>query len=74
MSTYNGEKYLSEQLDSIIHQETDAELHICIRDDGSKDNTIRIIKDYQKNYPSLIDLIEGTNIGVNASYFELVNQ
>ena len=33
MSTYNGEKYLSEQLDSILNQEK-VEVDILIRDDG----------------------------------------
>lgn len=45
MSTYNGEKYLSEQLDSLIAQ-THANWTLLIRDDGSTDTTLSIIKQY----------------------------
>lgn len=45
MSTYNGEKYLREQLDSILSQK-DVDVHIYIRDDGSTDGTIDIIREY----------------------------
>lgn len=45
MATYNGEKYIKEQLDSILCQlESDDEL--LISDDGSTDNTISIIQSY----------------------------
>lgn len=46
MATYNGEKYISEQIDSILSQlSMDDEL--IISDDGSKDNTIDIIRKYK---------------------------
>ena len=45
LSTYNGEKYLSEQLESLSRQDK-VNLSVFIRDDGSSDNTINIIKDY----------------------------
>ncbi|MBQ8792204.1 MAG: glycosyltransferase [Clostridia bacterium] len=38
LSTYNGEKYLREQLDSLLLQEG-VEFNIFVRDDGSKYNT-----------------------------------
>ena len=47
MATYNGEKYLREQLDSIIAQ-TYKDWVLYISDDGSKDNTVKILKEYQK--------------------------
>ena len=71
MSTYNGEKYLEEQLDSLFKQ-TYSKIKVLIRDDGSKDNTVEIIKRYIKDYN--IKLIEGKNIGVIASYFELIKK
>lgn len=43
IATYNGEKYIKEQIDSIIKQLSDED-EIIISDDGSKDNTIEIIK------------------------------
>lgn len=47
MATYNGEKYLEQQLDSIITQ-TYSDWILLIRDDGSKDKTVTIINDYCK--------------------------
>ena len=48
MATYNGEKYLREQLDSILKQTySDFELIIC--DDCSKDATWEILEKYAQN-------------------------
>ena len=47
LSSYNGEKYLKEQIESIINQKG-VEVDLYIRDDGSTDSTIQIVKDYQK--------------------------
>jgi glycosyltransferase involved in cell wall biosynthesis len=49
LSTYNGEKFLGELLDSLFCQ-TCQNWRLVVRDDGSKDNTISIIKDYIKKY------------------------
>lgn len=46
MSTYNGEKYLKEQIDSILAQKN-VEVTIRVRDDGSTDGTIRILEEYR---------------------------
>lgn len=70
ISTYNGEKYLKEQLDSILNQ-TYQNIEIVIRDDGSTDSTIDIIKEYQKRYHN-ITLKSGTNIGFIKSFFALL--
>lgn len=70
LSTYNGEKYLKEQLDSLINQ-TYKNIDIIIRDDGSKDNTVKIIKEYQEKYDNIF-LDEGKNIGFIKSFFELL--
>lgn len=48
MATYNGEKFLREQLDSILGQ-LSAEDEIIISDDGSTDATLKIIETYQDN-------------------------
>ncbi len=65
LATYNGEKYLAEQLDSILLQ-THQNFQIIIRDDGSKDRTLAIIKEYQANYPTKLKLITDQlgNLGV----------
>lgn len=60
IATYNGEKYLPAQLDSILSQ-TYQDFRILIRDDGSTDSTPNIIETYKKQYPSKIQLIPQNN-------------
>lgn len=48
MATYNGEKYLQEQLDSILRQKN-IQVDILVRDDGSNDKTKEILECYSKN-------------------------
>ena len=71
MSTYNGEKYIKEQLDSILNQ-TYSNIDIMIRDDGSVDSTIEIIKEYQENH-SNIKLQAEENVGFIKSFFKLLD-
>ncbi|MDO4160917.1 MAG: glycosyltransferase, partial [Prevotellaceae bacterium] len=47
MSTYNGERYLHEQIKSLLAQKG-VEIDIFVRDDGSTDNTTEILKEYEK--------------------------
>ncbi len=55
MATYNGEKFIKEQLESILKQTVT--LHeIIITDDNSQDSTRRILTDYRDAYPELIKL------------------
>lgn len=46
MSTYNGEKYLEQQIESILAQNGDFELNLIVRDDGSNDRTKEILQKY----------------------------
>ncbi|WGS63887.1 glycosyltransferase [Marinitoga aeolica] len=63
MCTYNGEKFLEEQLDSILNQSKKID-KIYITDDNSTDNTIEILKKYEREYYEIIDLkINDKNIG-----------
>ena len=73
LSTYNGQEYLAAQLDSILKQKADCELHILIRDDGSTDGTRNIIKNYESRYPDRIFSTFGSNIGYIKSFFTLIN-
>lgn len=57
MATYNGERYIAEQIESILKQ-TYIEWKLFIRDDGSKDSTVKIVQDYMKKHPMKIFLIE----------------
>ncbi len=65
MSTYNGSTYLEEQLESILKQE-DVEVHLYIRDDGSKQDTISILQKYE--YRDNIHIFYEENIGVGNSF------
>ena len=47
LATYNGEKYLREQIDSILNQ-TYKDIRLIISDDCSKDNTRKILKEYEE--------------------------
>lgn len=74
LSTYNGERFLSQQLDSIINQ-TYSDFKIHIRDDGSSDNTPNIIGKYVEDYPNKIIWYENTegNLGIASSFRYLVS-
>ncbi len=71
MSTYNGELYLPEQIESIMQQK-DVNVSLLIRDDGSKDNTENIVKQFQGKYPNRIDFYRGKNLGPAKSYLDLI--
>lgn len=70
MSTYNGERFIKEQLDSILNQ-TYKNIEIIVRDDGSKDNTVAIVKEYMEKNSNII-LHQGENLGFIKSFFELL--
>ena len=57
MATYNGDEYLSQQIDSILSQ-TYQQWHLFVHDDGSADRTVSILNDYVKKYPKKITIID----------------
>lgn len=69
MSTYNGSKYLKEQIESILSQ-TYTNISLFIRDDGSTDGTEEILKEYTDN--EKITVIYGKNIGFVKSFLSLL--
>ncbi|MCU0733227.1 MAG: glycosyltransferase, partial [Hyphomonas sp.] len=69
LSTYNGERWLDEQIDSLAAQSI-VPSRLLLRDDGSTDQTVDVVKRRRAPFP--IDLIEGPNIGVRASFMELL--
>jgi glycosyltransferase involved in cell wall biosynthesis len=71
LSTYNGAKFVAQQIESILNQ-TYLNLSIFIRDDGSTDDTLHILNDFVSMYPKRIRLIQGTNIGVVKSFLYLL--
>ena len=70
MSTYNGEAYLTEQVESILKQ-ADVNVKLLVRDDGSTDNTLRILNKYATE--EKLDYITGKNINWMHSFWTLVN-
>ena len=69
LSTYNGETYLKELLDSVLGQSYDS-VRLHIRDDGSTDSTASILQEYQAK-DERISVELGSNVGVQASFFRL---
>jgi len=60
LATYNGSMFLREQIDSLFKQ-TYKNIRICIRDDGSTDDTLSIIEEYQERFPNFIEIVPGGN-------------
>ena len=71
MATYNGEKYLREQIDSLIAQ-TYRDWTLYIQDDGSKDATLDIIKEYSDERIVLVD-VGLTRQGACMNFMSLLN-
>ena len=59
MATYNGERHLREQLDSLFLQ-TNQDWHLFVHDDGSTDATVSIVQDYVKRHPDMVTLLPAT--------------
>lgn len=72
MSTYNGQNYLTEQLDSLYKQTLIDNITLYIRDDGSTDNTLEIIEEYKSKMK--IKLYEEENCGPAMSFWALLNK
>lgn len=60
---YNTEIYLRRCLDSILIKEVLKDIEVLIVSDGSKDDSVNIAKEYEKNYPGTVRLIEKENGG-----------
>ena len=70
MSTYNGEKYLREQIDSILAQEGDFTVRLVVRDDGSSDSTTDILEEYAAQ--GRLTWYTGENLKPAKSFLDLV--
>ena len=62
LTTYNGEKYLKEQIDSILNQ-TYTNFRLLISDDCSKDSTIKILKEYEQKDNRIKVFLQEKNLG-----------
>lgn len=73
LATCEGEKFLAEQLDSILSQ-TYPHIRIIIRDDASKDKTPLIAQEYAKNHPGKILFIQNNEReGVKFNFSKLMD-
>ena len=73
LATYNGERFLRQQLDSIVNQEYKL-WELLIHDDGSDDDTIMILNEYQNKYSKKIRLLNDQKTFSSASknFFHLI--
>ena len=71
MSTYNGEKYIKEQIESLLAQE-DIDIKISIRDDGSKDRTLEIINEFRDDRIKVV--VGENNLGPAQSFLKMLRE
>ena len=69
LSTYNGERYLAEQLESVVAQEG-VEVELLVRDDGSRDSTTAILDEWQSK--KLLTWYKSGNLGPGKSFMHLL--
>lgn len=70
MSTYNGEKFLRQQIESILNQSGEFQLDLWVRDDGSRDNTCTILQEYADQ--GKLHWYTGENLKPARSFLHLV--
>ncbi len=73
LATYNGEKYLDDLMRSLLDQSY-TRWQLLIRDDGSTDGTLRMIRSYMERYPGKISLLEDgkAHLGSTMSFAALL--
>lgn len=69
MSTFNGEKYIKQQVKTIFGNNK-SKITLFVRDDGSKDETVTILYELKNRYD--IRIFEGENIGWKRSFLKLI--
>lgn len=71
LSTYNGARYLREQLDSVLAQEG-CDVRLRVRDDGSSDETLAILAEYARR-DARVRYVAEPNVGVVRSFRALID-
>lgn len=71
MSTCNGERYLRQQVESIMNQEG-VDILLTVRDDGSSDGTVNLLRELSREYGNRIKVYSGGNIGYKRSFMKLL--
>ncbi len=74
MATYNGEKYVGEQIDSILASSYQ-DFELFIYDDGSQDNTLSILRTYEEQIPSKVHVFQNQkNLGLVLNFMEALTK
>lgn len=73
MCTYNGERYVREQLDTVLSQ-TYPLYEVIVQDDGSTDHTTDIIREYASQYPIVKFFSNTHEHGVNGNFFSALRK
>lgn len=73
MATYNGRRYLRQQLDSILNQ-TYSNFRLLVSDDGSTDSTLKILEEYETKDRRVEIYRQEKNIGIVANFEFLINK
>lgn len=71
MSTYNGGNKITRQIASILAQ-INVDVNIKIRDDGSNEETAKVISELKAMYPDKLDCTFGDNLGYKLSFMDLL--
>ena len=61
LATYNGGKYIWEQLESLF-QQSRSDFHLYVRDDGSSDDTIKVIGQFREMYPDRVTVLKDSQM------------
>ncbi len=73
--TYNQENFIVEALDSFLMQETNFPFEMVIDDDCSSDGTAKIINEYMKKYPNIMNVrLRNKNVGSMSNYTENIQR
>lgn len=74
LATYNGQAFLTEQMNSVLAQEG-AELRVLARDDGSSDGTAEILERYARGFPERVTILHSPGrLGGRGSFGWLLDQ
>jgi len=74
LATYNGQAFLTEQMNSLLAQEG-AELRVLARDDGSLDGTVEILERYARDFPERVSILHSPGrLGGQGSFSWLLGQ
>ena len=72
LATYNGEKYIEQQIDSILNQQY-VNFDLYVWDDKSSDSTREILSRYERQFPNMHVTLSDVNLGYPGSFYALTD-